>query len=119
MLNSDHAGTKMLFDSYQVEIAPYENEYVAYILEMPTVSAYGSTPTEAIEELSEVYEISKSAMVANGVSFPEPLQAKKYSGKFNVRVPTRLHRTLAVNAARQGVSLNAFVSTLLTAGCRQ
>ena len=38
------------------------------------------------------------------------------SGQFRVRLPTELHAALAAEAARQGVSLNTLVATLLAGG---
>ncbi|MBF0310825.1 MAG: type II toxin-antitoxin system HicB family antitoxin [Magnetococcales bacterium] len=38
---------------------------------------------------------------------------RKYSGQFNVRIAKDLHRRLAIEAERQGVSLNAWVSNKL------
>jgi len=39
---------------------------------------------------------------------------KNYSGAFNVRVDKSLHRALAIEAARLGVSLNAIVAKKLS-----
>ena len=50
-------------------------------------------------------------MKENGEAIPEPLSAKEYSGKFQVRIPPEQHRNLAIQAAEQGVSLNRFVSS--------
>jgi predicted HicB family RNase H-like nuclease len=38
------------------------------------------------------------------------------SGRFNVRLPTGLHAALAVEAERQGISLNTLIVTLLAGG---
>jgi predicted HicB family RNase H-like nuclease len=38
---------------------------------------------------------------------------KKYSGQFNVRIDRRLHRALAIEAAKAGISLNAMISQKL------
>jgi predicted HicB family RNase H-like nuclease len=52
-------------------------------------------------------------MANNGEHIPEPLSAKKYSGKFMVRVPPEVHRHLAMEAAESGVSLNRLASAKL------
>ncbi len=39
---------------------------------------------------------------------PLPNSADRYSGKFVVRVPKSLHRSLAAAAEREGVSLNQY-----------
>jgi len=37
-------------------------------------------------------------MTASGESVPEPLSEKKYSGRFMIRIPSLVHRTLATEA---------------------
>ncbi len=44
---------------------------------------------------------------------PEPRPMDEYSGKFNVRVPRRMHRALVRAARDEGVSLNLFVDSTL------
>ena len=39
-----------------------------------------------------------------------------HSGKLNVRMPVGLHSQLAVEAERQGVSLNTLIVSLLAGG---
>jgi predicted HicB family RNase H-like nuclease len=51
---------------------------------------------------------------SNGEHVPEPLAAKKYSGRFMVRVPPELHRRLALEAAEAGISLNRLASERLS-----
>jgi len=45
---------------------------------------------------------------------PTPLAEKKYSGEFRVRIPSEVHRALAIQAAEQRISLNRLVSARLT-----
>lgn len=49
----------------------------------------------------------------NGEPVPEPLAERRFSDKFNVRVPESLHRELTIAAAEEGVSLNRLVSDRL------
>ena len=35
---------------------------------------------------------------------------KEYSGTFNIRIDKRIHRALAIEAAKAGISLNALVA---------
>ena len=53
-------------------------------------------------------------MQNNGEAIPEPIACKRYSGKFMVRVPPEVHRSLAIQAAESGVSLNRLASTKLS-----
>lgn len=52
-------------------------------------------------------------MVENGEDVPKPLAAKKFSGKFQVRIPPTQHWALAIQAAEQCVSLNRLISSKL------
>ena len=45
---------------------------------------------------------------------PEPIASKHFSGKFMVRVPSEVHRQLAIQAAESGVSLNRIASSKLS-----
>ncbi|WP_228722423.1 MULTISPECIES: toxin-antitoxin system HicB family antitoxin [Acinetobacter] len=40
-------------------------------------------------------------------------QQKKYSGQFAVRVPSKVHQKLALEAAERGVSMSRLVSAKL------
>ena len=54
-------------------------------------------------------------MLSTGETPPEPIADRSYSGKFIVRVPSEVHRALAIRAAEEGVSLNRLVSARLAA----
>lgn len=47
---------------------------------------------------------------------PDPLVLKRVSGKFNVRIPKQLHKSLVLKASQEQVSLNQLVTTLLSQG---
>ena len=51
-----------------------------------------------------------------GLTIPEPIAGRAYSGKFMVRVPPETHRALALQAAEAGVSLNRLISARLAGG---
>lgn len=52
--------------------------------------------------------------MAHGEAIPIAPARRQYSGQFNVRVDKRVHRALAIEAARAGISLNALVSKKLS-----
>lgn len=54
-------------------------------------------------------------MKSTGEPIPEALAEKHYSGEFRVRIPPQLHRSLALTAAEEGVSLNRLASAKLAA----
>ncbi|MEM9103299.1 MAG: toxin-antitoxin system HicB family antitoxin [Pseudomonadota bacterium] len=102
------------FDDFSIELVPEsEHEWLAHFEELPNVSAYGDTPEEALEELAIAWQAMKESYQAHGEAIPVAPARKSYSGQFNVRIDKRVHRALAVEAARAGVSLNALVAQKL------
>ena len=49
----------------------------------------------------------------HGDPIPLAPTRKEYSGQFNVRFDKRVHRALAIEAARAGITLNALVAQKL------
>ncbi len=102
------------FDGYTVNVFLDEDgDYLAHFVEMPNISAFGGSPEDALHELSIAWEGVKESYQKSGDPVPVAPGRKKYSGQFNVRIDKRLHRALAIEAAKAGVSLNAIVSQKL------
>ena len=98
------------FDGFAVNLYLDDDDaWLAHFVELPEVSAFGDTPEVALNELASAWEAVRSTYQDEGLPVPVAPARKKYSGAFNVRVDKRLHRALAVEAARLGVSLNAIV----------
>jgi|DewCreStandDraft_1066081.scaffolds.fasta_scaffold23411_2 predicted RNase H-like HicB family nuclease len=78
------------------------------------------TQVERLEEVPAAAEEARTLWIetayAQGLEIPPPSYPEAYSGKFVVRLPKALHRRLAEEAARQGVSLNQYVVALLAQG---
>lgn len=87
--------------------------YVIKIPELKGCMSHGETPKEAIEMIEEARELWLEAAMESGVEIPEP-NDKDYSGKFVVRVPKSVHRTIAETAKEEGVSLNQYVLSKLS-----
>ena len=102
------------FDGYGVNLYQDENGgWLAHFIEMPNVSAFSSTPEDALKELETAWFGVKESYRKHGEPVPVAPSRKKYSGQFNVRINRTLHKALAVEAAREGVSLNALVAKKL------
>lgn len=102
------------FDGYSVNIFLDEDgDYLAHFVEMPNVSAFGESPEQALQELETAWVGVKESYQKHGEPIPVAPTRKAYSGQFNVRIDRRLHRALAVEAAKAGISLNALVSQKL------
>lgn len=102
------------FDGFSVNIfLDDDGEYLAHFVEMPNVSAFGDSPEQTLRELETAWEGVKESLQKHGEPVPVAPSRKEYSGQFNVRIDRRLHRSLAIEAAKAGVSLNAIVSQKL------
>ncbi|MCK4608292.1 MAG: toxin-antitoxin system HicB family antitoxin [Gammaproteobacteria bacterium] len=102
------------FDGFSVNIfLDEENEWVAHFAELPNISAFGDTAEEALSELKMAWEGVKESYRKHNQPIPVSPAQKEYSGHFNVRIDKRLHKSLATEAARAGLSLNALVSQKL------
>jgi len=71
------------------------------------------SPEQALSGIRKVVADVVKEMTASGESVPEALSEKKYSGRFMVRIPAVVHRSLTTEAAEQGVSINQLVSAKL------
>jgi predicted HicB family RNase H-like nuclease len=102
--------------TYRVTWSPEDGEHVGLCAELPSLSWLAATPEKALAGIRKVVDEVVADMAANGEAIPEPLAEKHYSGQFKVRIPPELHRSLAMQAAEQGVSLNRLASAKLAGG---
>jgi len=61
---------------------------------------------QILDEWIELYENDK-------IPLPTSISGKKYSGKFQLRVDSDLHKTLAIKAMQANESLNSFCGKIL------
>lgn len=61
------------------------------------------------QSLNEAMEGYIEVKLENNLPIPIPETVNNYSGKFVVRIPKSLHQRLAIEAERDGVSLNQLV----------
>ena len=99
--------------TYRVTWSPEDAEHVGLCAEFPSLSWLAATPEKALAGIRKVVAEVVADMQTSGEPIPEPLAEKHYSGQFKVRIPPELHRTLAMQAAEQSVSLNRWVSVKL------
>ncbi len=100
--------------TYRVTWSEEDNEYVGLCTEFPGLSWLSKTPESALKGIRNIIvEIIKD-MKENGEKIPQPIAHKYYSGKFMVRLPPEVHRSLAIQAAEAGVSINRLVSSRLS-----
>lgn len=102
---------------YPVTLYPDpERGYVAQIKELPGCLTQGETLEETVANINEARELWIETAYEAGDEIPLPSKDNNYnSGKLLVRMPKSLHRRLAETAEQQGVSLNQYVVSLLSA----
>lgn len=76
------------------------------ILELDGCQSTGDTLEELYEGLNEAMEGYLEVKLENNLPIPLPDKVSNYSGKFVIRLPKTLHQRLAIEAEREGVSLN-------------
>ncbi len=74
---------------------------------------HGSDEARVYAELCQAVEEMVELIHADGHVMPESLAAKKFSGKFVLRVEPALHRRLAAKALAAGESLNSYCTKAL------
>ncbi len=98
---------------YPIEVTRDELGYFVRIPDLPGCESNGDTLDEAIASINEAKEAWIGAALDAGADIPVPRGEDDYSGKFVVRVRPSIHRDLVRIAAIEGISLNAFVATVL------
>ncbi len=107
MLKNDHY-------TYRVTWSEEDNEYVGLCAEFPSLSWLAKTHETALRGIRKVVADVIQDMQKIEETIPEPIATKYFSGKFMVRVPSQVHRQLAIQAAEEGVSLNRLASAKLS-----
>ncbi len=100
--------------TYRITWSAEDNEYVGLCAEFPSLSWLSKTPEAALKGIRNIVAEIIQDMKENGEEIPQPIASKNYSGKFIVRVPPEVHRSLAIQAAEAGVSINRLVSSRLS-----
>ena len=100
---------------YSVQWSPEDQEFVATVLEFPSLSWLDEDQFEALRGIERLVSDVIDELSQSGEPVPEPIATQKFSGRLNLRVPPELHRKLAIEAANHGVPLNKYATELLTA----
>lgn len=101
--------------TYRVTWSADEGEFIGLCAELPTLSHYDDTRDKALAGIVDLVRAAVEMMKEQGQEPPEPIADRDYSGRFQVRVPPRVHRALVMEASEQGISLNRLISAKLTA----
>ena len=100
-------------------IAAEEGGYVILYPDLPGCMSQVDSVDEVPAVAEEIRTLWLETEHELGHSLPAPSYPEEYSGKFNLRLPKSLHRELAEAAKDEGVSLNQYVTMLLSRGNAQ
>ena len=101
--------------TYRVTWSPEDGEHVGMCAEFPSLSWLAPKPEAALAGIRKVVAGVVTDMKRSREDIPTPLSEKSYSGQLKVRISPLVHRTLALQAAEQGVSLSRLASAKLSA----
>jgi predicted HicB family RNase H-like nuclease len=113
---ASEAKTKKDRYTYRVTWSDEDEEYVGLCAEFPSLSWLEPDPEAALRGIRQVVAEAVSDLVSSNEPVPEPIATRHYSGKFQVRIPPELHRSLVLEAAEANVSVNRLITTRLAQG---
>ena len=101
---------------YRIELTPDTDEggFVASIPDLPGCMSIGETVEEACRNIEDAKHEWLLAAIEEGIAIPVPDSIDDYSGQFKLRLPKSLHRQLALQSKREGVSMNQYCVYLLS-----
>ncbi len=90
-----------------------DESYFVEVEELPGCFSEADSKQEALVMIEDAKKVWLEAALERKMPIPEPLQ-NEYSGKLHLRLPKFLHRSLATQAKREGVSLNTYITSNLS-----
>ncbi len=101
----------MEIDGYKakIEYDPELDQFRGEILGLNgNADFYGKSPVSLRREFKNSLKVFLEVCEEKGIN-----PTKEYSGKFNLRIPPRLHREIAARATADDKSINQWVSEIL------
>ncbi len=104
---------------YRLEIVPdaAEGGYGARYPDLPGCVTCADTREGSIANAGDAKRAWLKAAIDDGLEIAEPQQdpdLSEYSGQFKLRLPKSLHRSLAIHAKEEGISMNQYCLYLLS-----
>lgn len=90
-----------------------EKYWVAEVPDLPGCRSHGSTVEEAVKSVEEAKKDWILDSIKEGEEVPTPVERDRYSGRILVRMSRSLHRSLALVAESEKLSLNQLIVTML------
>ena len=104
---------------YKMEIIPdvEEGGFTAWFPDLPGCITCGHRIVDVVANAQDAKKTWLMAALEDGIEIVEPSEEaplEDYSGQFKLRMPKSLHKSLAINAKREGISMNQYCNYLLT-----
>lgn len=100
---------------YRMEVVPdAEGGYVVSFPELKGCLTSGETVEAAVANAEDAKREWLVAAMEDDYPIPEPGCDEDYSGQFKLRIPKSLHRQLAEQSRREGISMNQYCLYLLS-----
>jgi predicted HicB family RNase H-like nuclease len=99
--------------TYRVTWSGEDQEFVGLCAELPGLSWLDSSQGQALAGIRQLVSGCLADLRDSGEPVPEPLSTRHYSGKLVLRITPETHRSLTIQAAESGVSLNRYIASRL------
>ena len=91
-----------------------DGDWMAHLIELPNVSAFGPTPEETLRELRNAWEGMKESFEKHNEPIPCSIPEDRYTGSLLIHIDKQVHRALAEEASISGLNINSLVAQKLT-----
>ena len=91
-----------------------EGGFVVSYPDLPGCITCGETVEKAVANALDAKREWMEAALEEGIKINEPDSLENYSGQFKLRLPRSLHRILAEQSKREGISMNQYCVYLLS-----
>ena len=104
---------------YRMEVIPDAEEggFTVWYPDLPGCLTCSETLEGAIANAQDAKVAWIKAALENGLEIPVPSDdpdLSEFSGQFKLRMPRSLHRSLSINAKKEGISMNQYCIYLLS-----
>ena len=100
---------------YQIQVTSFTHSgsgkkmFCARVTELKNIYVEEPTVKKAYERALEEIRIFREHYLKESLDFPAPISDQKFSGDLRVRLGEDLHKKVALEAAKEGVSLNKYI----------
>ena len=101
---------------HYLKIVEWSDEDQCYVGSIPGwigKCCHGDNEEEVYHELCQIFEEWVEIYEEDNIPLPSNITAKKFSGKFQLRIDSDLHKALAIRAMQANESLNKFCGKIL------